>query len=504
MQQKKNTGMSSPKSIYLIVSIFISFLLIAFFSISPSPQQDLKKQTFKHISAVRAEKKKEVLSYFDKIEKQAKAVSGDREMLSFFSQMQKNNSGQKLEDRIAEHYVFNYNNFYDILFIDSSGFVFHSIKKESDYRKNIFSSENEALKLVKQLKNPASGGFVEYEYYPPSGEAAAFFAVALKEEEKHIGWFVLQFELNRLNAILTRREGLGRTGETYLVNTDKMMLSESRFVADSTVLQLKVDTLAVKKAMHLEEGEEILTDYRGINVFSSFEMFDLFGVSWILIVEIDEDEIVTEHFKKNQDFFILEFVEYLAMQERKESTHLSTTGLRRQKVEMNEFAKSENQSYLVTEGVSTCTAIVISYPEKFAYLAHISPTDEIYLDNGLTKYFLKDHYHDFLSELIARIKYFQVYPYELNKLHFVIVATHSESFAKAVQEILAHDIELASIKFMYNPESISANVGVTPPDYRVQVIWNGEKQMMESSMQVVDLGSILKKIIGYDSGQIGG
>ena len=93
--------------------------------------------------------------------------------------------------------------------------------------------------------------FVEFEYYPPSNEAAAFFSVVLTDDEKHIGWVVLQCETNSLNAILQQKKGLGRTGEVYLVNKKKLMLSESRFMADSTILRQKVDTQAVLQAIGL-------------------------------------------------------------------------------------------------------------------------------------------------------------------------------------------------------------------------------------------------------------
>ncbi len=486
------------KGAYLLCFCSVITALGTFLLTSSSPELDLKKQTFENITKIRAQKKQEVVEHFENIKKQAQSINTDQQMLRFFNLMQEQQGNPDLEFEIDKHYVARYNNFYDILFIDSAGLVFHSIKKESDYRKNIFTSDISDLKLVKSLKNSADG-FAEYEYYPPSDEAAAFFSVPLSDRDKHIGWFVLQCETNNLNTILTKRNGLGRTGETYLVNKDKLMLSESRFMGDSTVLQLKVDTLAVKEAIQSREGEKILTDYRGVNVFSSFEMFDLFGVSWIIIVEIDEDEVITEHFKKHQKFFINECAAYLSSRDRKVSYPKKMGNLRKKKVEMNEFAKSEAGSYLMTEGVSTCTAIAISYPGKFGYLAHISPTDEIYIDNPLTKYFLQRNYHNFLSQLIGKIKHFEVYPYELNKLQFVIVATHRKSFAKAVKEIIAHDIELASIKFMYNPDAQSSSIVLAPSGYSAYVMWNSKKQFFESAEQIEDLGSIVKKIMHYDA-----
>ena len=45
---------------------------------------------------------------------------------------------------------------------------------------------------------------------------------------------------------------------------------------------------------------------------------------------------------------------------------------------MNEFCMTRSGEVLETHGVGPCTSIIIYYPKKFGYLAHINPTDEIY------------------------------------------------------------------------------------------------------------------------------
>jgi hypothetical protein len=166
---------------------------------------------------------------------------------------------------------------------------------------------------------------------------------------------------------------------------------------------------------------------------------------------------------------------------------------------MNEFAKAKTNSYLITEGVSTCTAIAISYPGKFGYLAHISPTNEIYIHNILTKYILQKQYHHFLRDLLAQIKRYEIYPYETNKLQFVIVAPHSVSFAKSIEVILSHDIDLANIKFLYNPNAFSADIVMFPPSYNVHALWHEKIPVNESAAQNENLGDIVKRIINYDA-----
>jgi hypothetical protein len=45
-----------------------------------------------------------------------------------------------------------------------------------------------------------------------------------------VGWIVFQFFINALNSILINFDNLGRTGEVYLTNVKKMMLSQSRLL----------------------------------------------------------------------------------------------------------------------------------------------------------------------------------------------------------------------------------------------------------------------------------
>jgi signal transduction histidine kinase len=78
---------------------------------------------------------------------------------------------------------------------------------------------------------------------------------------------------------------IGETGETYIVNRDRLMITESRDIPDS-VLKVKVDTLPVRAA--LEEGREITgdyPDYRGVMVSGASVI--LRDQGWIVLTEID-------------------------------------------------------------------------------------------------------------------------------------------------------------------------------------------------------------------------
>ncbi|MBM4053471.1 MAG: PAS domain S-box protein [Planctomycetes bacterium] len=109
-----------------------------------------------------------------------------------------------------------------------------------------------------------------------------------KNGEK-IGLIINCYDVEILNTVTTDYEGLGNTGEVYLVNKDKVMITNSRFINDAPMKQA-VDTEPVCKI--LESGREITgiyPDYRGIPVVGASRYIKEYD--WILLSEVDKSEL---------------------------------------------------------------------------------------------------------------------------------------------------------------------------------------------------------------------
>lgn len=103
-----------------------------------------------------------------------------------------------------------------------------------------------------------------------------------------IGVIVNCYSLATLNEITKNRVGMGQSGEVYLVNKDKIMFTESRFV-DTAVLKQIVGTGPVRKI--LKSGEDMVgvyPDYRGVSVVGI--SMDISEYGWILLAEINKTE----------------------------------------------------------------------------------------------------------------------------------------------------------------------------------------------------------------------
>ena len=93
-----------------------------------------------------------------------------------------------------------------------------------------------------------------------------------------------------LQSILIERTGLGETGESYLVGSDKRMRTSSRFFPTRNPLNIQVDTRAVREALAGKSAKNLIDDYRGIKVFSAYELLSVPNIEWVIISEIDEQE----------------------------------------------------------------------------------------------------------------------------------------------------------------------------------------------------------------------
>lgn len=107
--------------------------------------------------------------------------------------------------------------------------------------------------------------------------------------------------------------GLGVSGESYLVGDDYLMRSSSRFQANS-ILSTKVNTKAVEAALKGEEGTDIINDYRGIKVLSSYNKLQLPQLNWVILSEIDYKEATIPIYRiRNEIVFFSIFIFFLVL-----------------------------------------------------------------------------------------------------------------------------------------------------------------------------------------------
>jgi methyl-accepting chemotaxis protein len=203
--------------------------------------------------------------------------------------------------------------YYDIFLIDDeTGHILYSVFKEVDFATSLkdgpYANSGLAAAFRQALSDDenTSPRFIDFAKYAPSYDApAGFIATPVYSGGERVGVLAFQFPIDRLNNIMLEREGMGETGETYLVGEDGLMRSDSylnpeeRSVAASFANPEtgSVNTAAVQQALAGNSGEAVIENYRGQPVFSAFRAITVGGLNWALLAEVDQGEALAPVYK---------------------------------------------------------------------------------------------------------------------------------------------------------------------------------------------------------------
>ena len=219
--------------------------------------------------------------------------------------------------------------YYDLFLIDpENGAIVYSIFKEVDYATSLktgpYRNSNLAAAVDAAIEAKGKGyvKIVDFDHYKPSyGAPAAFIAAPIFDGDEFVGVLALQFPVDDINRVMTGnknwvKDGLGQSGETYLVGSDHKMRSVSRFLVEdpkgyvellkslnvddetiedikrygTSIIEQEVNTEATNEALARREGTKIVDDYRGIKVLSSYSPLSVKGLDWAVLSEMDLDE----------------------------------------------------------------------------------------------------------------------------------------------------------------------------------------------------------------------
>ncbi|MEE8442320.1 MAG: methyl-accepting chemotaxis protein [Dehalococcoidia bacterium] len=207
--------------------------------------------------------------------------------------------------------------YYDVFLIAEDGNVIFTAAKESDLGENLRTGQLRDSGLAEAFQGAMSSamGSADFSPYAPSGNLpAAFMSMPVRASDGTLlGVVAIQVPDDQINTIMQERTGMGRTGETYLVGSDKLMRSDSfldpvgHSMAASfagNVANNGVDTEAAAEALAGRTDSDVIIDYNGNSVLSSWAPIDILGTRWGIIAEIDLAEaFAPQVVGQSQDFF---------------------------------------------------------------------------------------------------------------------------------------------------------------------------------------------------------
>ena len=206
--------------------------------------------------------------------------------------------------------------------------VFFALQQSSILGTNLLNgpyASSNLSGLVKSLRNSQNVDdyrVADFEAYQPSlGDPMAFVGTPVFEGPRMIAIMVLRLPIEPVSKALSgnrqwQAEGLGKTGEVYLLGPDQTMRTDSRFLDEdrtaflqtlrrsiltshavdrvdrlgTTILTVPVTHEAAVAALRGETGVKELNDYRGVPVLMAYGPVDLDLLRWAVIAKMDVAE----------------------------------------------------------------------------------------------------------------------------------------------------------------------------------------------------------------------
>lgn len=215
--------------------------------------------------------------------------------------------------------------YYDLFLIDAEkGDIVYTVYKETDFSTNLYNGPYRNTNLAEVVRkvrdNPDRGAIqiVDFQPYRPSYNAsAAFIACPIYDGSLRVGILGVQLPIDEINRVLTsnqnwKQDGLGDTGETYLVGNDLRLRSAPRLLLENptaylevlrqkqvrsqivssieklktSLLVLSINTDAAKESLAGKSGTKIIQGYRGSAVLSSYAPVNIHEIAWGIVSEM--------------------------------------------------------------------------------------------------------------------------------------------------------------------------------------------------------------------------
>ncbi|HTK99498.1 MAG TPA: adenylate/guanylate cyclase domain-containing protein [Pseudomonadales bacterium] len=219
--------------------------------------------------------------------------------------------------------------FIDLYLVEiETGAIVYSMNKEPDFATRLTDgpyAHSNLAELFRRVQRAPDRGVVEmadFEPYRPTlGLPSAFIATPVFDGGRAIAVLVAQLSAEAIDRVMTgghqwERDGLGKTGEAYLVGPDMFMRSNSRFLIEapdtyierlrktktpeediqrilrdkSTILNQKVQSFAAQQSIAGNEGTAATIGYGGNEVLASWAPLHVGEFQWGIVAKIERDE----------------------------------------------------------------------------------------------------------------------------------------------------------------------------------------------------------------------
>ncbi|RJG48474.1 response regulator [Motilimonas pumila] len=197
--------------------------------------------------------------------------------------------------------------FSDIYLIDNSGNLVYSVTKQADMGTNLISGQYRTTRLAStyqklkvqmdQSPNPSDlFQLGDFSLNPLTNKVEAYIGVPILQHSYVRGVIIFAIDNKGLNKLMSDRQGLGETGETFVIGSDNKLRSDlygsERFKVEHSFnyADIAVNSKPVGLALQGESGAGQFSNYLHDEVLAAYTPINVFEQPWALVTEISEDE----------------------------------------------------------------------------------------------------------------------------------------------------------------------------------------------------------------------
>ena len=295
----KNISITEKLILYFVCLGTAIICIIGYYSFYFSEKAILNR-TFDQLTSLRLEKKNRIEQFFLDRVSDINLISKSDEIKKIFETLDsKEKHNNELNNLLSNSYLSKYissNGYYEWLHIVKNNDVIYDFNAlNTEYSGKSFFKQNKDENLInfyKRLEKSNTPLIQDISIYSKSKLLIYIGIPIFNKTNNFIGAVILEVPLSAINKIMfdhSGNNGLGNTGETYLVGSDHLMRSNSRF-KENAIFNIKVNSTSVVNAYKNITGNSVVYDYRNIKCLSSYSKVNIEGLNWVILAEIDLTE----------------------------------------------------------------------------------------------------------------------------------------------------------------------------------------------------------------------
>ena len=243
------------------------------------------------------------------------AMASDQELIDLFSNIS-NLAPEKQDELIPFLHSSQYNklvnllsvkhqsaidicSFSDILFLDTEGRILYAATGNSGLKgNNLITGKYASAAFDHVFFNTLKTNKPVLSDLFPFGSQQDYTTMMLKRvvsDEKTVGILVFPIPVSQINHITANITGMGESGEVFLMGSDQILRSSSRFKTADHILQTKINSPVIELYRNNQELTVLeYTNEDGVTKFGTYRQIPAFqklGLDWPLILTIDKDNV---------------------------------------------------------------------------------------------------------------------------------------------------------------------------------------------------------------------